>query len=189
MYPLGAEVMTSIKDRWFDSTLTPAVALLGQSVFEKLRFTLSGTSYRFTERRLEVGQSLVALGFFLYFSTKESPFSLPWVKNNHNDVINKKKKKLSKHPKLAEIADLLTLNLSDKSESKKEWQQVCEGGSSRPKIKSVVNLLHKKERPLILSNFSEGRLVSKYKWLSFFSQLGFSSISCVVNGTLFGKLH
>ena len=134
VYPLGAEVIFNQRS-WFDSTLTPAAALLGQSVFEKLRFTLSGTSYRFTERRLEVGQSLVALGFFHTFQPEESPFSLPWVENNHNDVINKKKKKLSKHPKLAEIADLLTLNLSDKSESKKEWQQVCEGVQQSTKDK------------------------------------------------------
>ena len=189
VYPLGAEVMTSIKDRWFDSTLTPAAALLGQSVFEKLRFTLSGTSYRFTERRLEVGQSLVALGFFHTFQLEESPFSLPWVKDNHNDVINKKKKKLSKHPKLAQIADLLTLNLSDKSDSKKEWRQVCEGAQQSAKDKSVVNLLHKKERPMILSNFSESRLVGKYKWLSFFSGLGFIVSLALLTLALLGKLH
>ena len=169
VYPLSANVSAKIKETWYGSSLGSNSSFAGHSLLSDLIGTFSGSRLRFTETRIEPDQNLVALGFFHTCKLNESPFDLDHVKKNRQALLDEKKSKLMKIKSLAHVAEALTSNTADAiAKTEDEWRKA----QSQQKQK-FCNVLHKKERPFILSSLSEKNLIRSYYWSSFFYSLGF----------------
>jgi len=169
IYPLSADVSAKIKEVWYDSSFGRASSFFGSSLLSDLLGAVGSSRLRFTEVRIEMDQPLVALGFFHTCKVKESPFDLEHVKKNRQQLLEKKKRKLMGFKSLTNLAQALTSNTANAiAKTEDEWALA----QSQQK-KNYCNVLHKKERPFILSTFSEKKLIRRYYWSSLLYSLGF----------------
>jgi hypothetical protein len=170
VYPLSAEVTAKSHDVWYGSSLQQYAGASGvSSIFSQLVGSLTGTNYRFTEWRLDADQQLVALGFFHTCRKGETPFALDHVQANRQQLLQKKRAVLSRHKVLRGLADALVSGGSQQlANVEQEWGTVLQQQDAK-----VCHVLHKKERPFILSSYSEKKLVRKYYWRTAGCTIGF----------------
>ncbi len=138
-------------------------------VTAKSQDTWRSGSYRFSERRLLVGDDLVALGFFHTCRVGEAPFNAADTETFREKILAKKQKVFAKHGVLRALAKSLSeapqMHVANLVQ---EWGVVLSQHDA-----DTCNLLHKKERPFILSSLPEKSLVKSYYWRSAFCTFGF----------------
>jgi hypothetical protein len=170
VYPLASEVTIKNRDRWYTNGIgSSSGGLLGVSLLSSVASSLTGSRYRYTERRIEEGESITALGFFHTCRAAETPFDSGYINQHRDQLLKEKSSKLSQHKALAGIMNALTAHASEViAHPENEWKTVVE---QHPQPQ--VNVLHKKDRPFMLSSFSEKKMMRRYNWYSFFFSLGF----------------
>lgn len=173
--PMKSDVKPHVKSSWRGSSLSSKnTGSISAGLWTGIVSCATSNQFRFTEHRIDPGDTTYALGYFTTFPTSENPMKgikedqlsshLLAKAGKSGEKINKVKNHMEKlfGSKLNHMLDEVNLSIED-------WDTYVK---LNDKIEQV-NYLSKKERPYIISTFSEKKLVSKYRWQSFFSTFGF----------------
>ena len=159
--PAGADASIKVKETWYNTSVKKRKGSLGSALLNSVISSAACGRLRYYEERIEPDQKVVALGFFRTLSKNETPFELDEVKK-HVEAEAVKRKKVSTFRSLGNLADTLKQEFTHKVDGiKEEW----EAAVKKDKY-GKCHVLHKKERPFIITTFSEKKIIKRYFWQS-----------------------
>lgn len=171
--PVGAKITPISKSKWMGNTKYPLPGTAPAKSSSFLGITLiSGSTYRYSEERLNDNDLLYALGNFKTFS---NPKQIPTL----NEEVRQYLAKLKQQP--AKLHKHFDKNRDGKIDME-EWDEARKAvirhvqGKYQSEANAGINLLElPKERrhPYLLSAFPQDDLIQKYKRYSVFGLVGF----------------
>ena len=156
VHPVAAKVKPKTREIWYGRYLNPQAERSHRSWWKKFMYYIMPKPYRFTEWRIDDDEDIFSLGFFKTCYRQDNPLHGSEYREKLDDMREKLTQSSLKYSVLSLPAKNFFFqqgkNLEDNlNRSSKQWENLTSALGQT----ETINCLIKRERPFIISSFSE----------------------------------